>query len=361
MKKKVLALLACTLLTLSACGEEEAAVTSEKTEETGEESDTTADLSLGVSNSLFSITLPKECEGLFEAETSDDQITIYDKEAKEAGFGGMAFTIAARKLPSEYAGGPYTKVGELTDADGNKYDVVLGYATEVQWNYEESEDPTESFNTLYNSAEIVAANMTGVNGATYEFGAGTKGEDLYGEVLEKYITAVDEGWDASKFEENGMSPEFYSLGQESLDNIGFAYYDENKDGIDELFVGTIKDDELKGAAYDIYTMVDGAPELVVSGSARDRYYMYDNYFLVNEYSGGAMENGKSVYDISPNTTELVLQWATKYDAYENEEQPWFISYDGEEWENVTEEEFNDREASSDDYTALDYKPLSEAK
>ncbi|MBE5911980.1 MAG: hypothetical protein E7276_12565 [Pseudobutyrivibrio sp.] len=70
--------------------------------------------------------------------------------------------------------------------------------------------------------------------------------------------------------------------------------------------------------------------------------------------------GKNVYDISPNTTELVLQWATKYDAYENEEQPWFISYDGEEWESATEEEYTEREASSDDYTELEYIPLSEA-
>ena len=54
---------------------------------------------------------------------------------------------------------------------------------------------------------------------------------------------------------------------------------------------------------------------------------------------------KNVYDISPNTTELVLQWETKYDAYENEEQPWFISYDGEEWESATEEEYTEREAS----------------
>lgn len=361
MKKKVLALLACGLVTLSACGAEKTAVTNGETEETSEESEVTAeDTSFEVSNLLFAITLPSECEGTFEAQTDENQITIYDKEAKDAGFGGMAFTIAARELPSEYAGGPYTKVGELTDAEGTKYDVVLGYATEVQWNYEESDTPPASFEALYNSAEDAVANMTGVDGAVFEYGAGTKGEDLYGEIVEKYIIAVKEGWDATEYEENGMSPEFYLLGQEGLENIGIAYYDENKDGIDELFVGTLKDDELKGAAYDIYTIVDGTPELVVSGSARDRYYIYDGYFLVNEYSGGAAENGKAVYDISPNTTELILQWATKYDAYENEDQPWFIAYDPEEWENVTEEEYNDREASSDDYTALDYTPLSEA-
>ncbi len=361
MKKRILALIVGGMITLSACGNNESEITNQESDNNSDEGEATVEEnSCEISNSLFTLTLPSECDGIFEAETSDNQITIYDKEAKEAGFGGMVFTVVAHKLPSEYAGGPYKKVGELTDVDGTKYEVVLGYATEVQWNYEESEEPTETFDTIYNSAELVVANITGVNGATYEYGAGTKGEDLYGEVIAKYISAVDEGWDASKYEENNMSPEFYSLGQEGNENIGIAYYDENKDGIDELFVGTIKDDELKGAAYDIYTMVDGVPALVVTGSARDRYYIYNDYFLVNEYSGGAMEYGKNVYDISPNTTELILQWATKYDVYENEEQPWFISYDGEEWESATEEEYTEREASSDDYTELEYIPLSEA-
>lgn len=344
MKKQILMIAISAMVALTACGPKESAETA-----SGE-----------ISNSLFTITLPAECDGTYEADVKDQQITIYHKESKDAGYGGMAFTVWAREMPNEYAGGPYVKKGEIQDSKGNKYEVVLGYATEVQWNYEQSEQAPQSYEALYDAAESVVENMTGVDGATFEYGAGTKGEDIYGDIVEKYKTAAAEGWDASDYEENEMSPEIFILAQDGdLSDIGIAYYDVNLDGIDEMLVGTLKDDELKGAIYDIYTTVDMVPTHVISGSARDRYYVYNKTFLVNEYSGGAMEYGKNVYDLTANSTELFLQWATKYDAYENEDQPWFIGYSDEDWENVTEEDFNNREAATDDYVQLKFKPLSE--
>lgn len=363
MKKKVLLALVSTTMVLTACGAKEAGAPAAKTTEaaTAAEAENTVITGEEISNSLFTITIPAECEGTYEADIQDDQITIFEKEAKAEGYGGMAFTVWARELPSEFAGGPYTKKGEITGADGKKYEVVLGYATEVQWNFEKSEEAPEAYDKLYNAADLVVENMKGTDGNTFEYGAGCKGEDLYGDIVEKYKTAFDEGWDAAKYEENDMSPELFALTKDGgLENVGIAYFDVNLDGIDEMFVGTLKDDEIKGTVYDIYTMVDGVPTHVVSGNARDRYYAY-NSFIVNEFSGGAQEYGKNVYDLPANDTELNLQWATKYDAYENEKQPWFICYSDEKWENVSEEDFTQREAASDDYTKLDYKPLSEIK
>ncbi|MBR1623402.1 MAG: hypothetical protein IJ675_05775 [Pseudobutyrivibrio sp.] len=363
MKNKSFMLALSLALVLSACGANDSQSTAESTSTTNSEvtTDDTATNADGVeiSNSLFTITVPAEFKDIMDSEVKDNQITIYHKKYKKDGFGGMAFTVWARELPSDMAGGPYEKRGELTDANGNKYEVVIGYPTELQWNYEESEEMPEEFAKLSAAAEDVVESLTGVNGATFEYGAGTTGEELYGDIIKKYKTAVEEGWDASKYEENDMSPEFYALAQDDIANIGFAYTDTDKDGIDELYVGTLKDDELKGSIYDIYTMVDGVPTHIVSGTARDRYYVYMNSFIVNEYSGGAMEYGKIVYALEPNSNEMVYQWATKYDAYENEEQPWFISYTEGEWENVTEDECQSREAPSEDYTALEYKALSE--
>lgn len=364
MYKKVFALFASSLILLSACGTNNTASSNSvelsnnnETTEKAEDASTQADIE--ISNSLFSITIPAEFQDIYDSEVTDDKITIYHKEYKEEGFGGMAFTIWARPFPSEMAGGPYVKQGELTDADGNKYEVMLGFATELQWNMEESEEMPEDFAKLSGIGYEVAENITGVNGATYVYGAGTSGEDLYGDIVDLYKKAIDEGWDASKYEENNMSPEFYNLSLEGANNIGFAYYDTDKDGIDELFVGTIKDDELNGAIYDIYTMVDGVPTHVVSGTARDRYFVYMGSFIVNEYSGGAMENGKVVYALESNSTDMVYQWATKYDAYENEEEPWFISYTPDEWENVTEDEYLSREAPAEDYTQLTFTSLAD--
>lgn len=362
MKKKVLISMVSAMVVLAGCGANNAeAPAANNTTSEVTETETSAEAGVQVSNALFTITLPADCEGIYEADVTDEQITIFDKAEMDAGFGGMAFTVWARKLPSEFAGGPYVKKGELTDADGNKYEVVLGYATEVQWDYERSEEAPADYDKLYNAAEDVVKNMVGANGATFEYEAGTKGEDLYGDIVAKYAQAVEEGWDATKYEDNGMSAEFFGIAQtDGADGIGIAYYDVNLDGIDDLFVGTIKDDELKGTAYDVYTMVDGVPTHVVSGGARDRYYAYES-FLVNEYSGGAMENGQNVYNVDANSTELTLQFSTKYDGYENEEQPWFICYSDEEWENVSEDDYNTRRVSESDYAKLDFKPLSEVK
>ncbi len=369
MKNKVFTILTCSMLLLSACGanntdnsvDTETAGEAESAEtQTTEDEVKAAETGEVLSNSLFSITMPADLEGIYEAEVEDQQITLYHKESKDAGYNGMAYTIWAREMPPEFYGGPYMKKGELTDADGTRYEVVIGYATEVQWDFEKYAEMPEDFQKLYDSQDEVLANMTGVNGATFEYLAGTKGEDLYGDVVAKYQTALDEEWDASKFEENEMSPEFYSISQtDGASGIGIAYYDTDKDGVDELFVGTLVDDELRGSIYDIYTMVDGAPAHVATGTARNRFYVYSEGMIVNEYSSGALENGKLVYCLEPNSAEMVYQWGTKIDAYTNEDQPWFISYTEDEWENVTEDEFNSREAASEDYTDLEFKALSD--
>ncbi|MCR5687713.1 MAG: hypothetical protein K6G58_06805 [Lachnospiraceae bacterium] len=308
---------------------------------------------------LFEITIPQELVGIVDVETSEDRIDVYHKESKDAGFGGLELSVWAVSVPKEYAGGPYKKIGELSK-DGGSYDVVRGYPTEIQWDYNLPEMP-ESFEKLDEAADAIIASVKGINGADYLEGAGMKGEDLYGDVLAKYVTAVNEAWDANKLEEENMSPEFFYIGTQSeggMDNIGFAYRDINSDGIDELFVGEIADGEFMGVAYDVYTMVDRAPAHVISGTARDRYYDYEDSFLNNEWSGGAGSSGCDVYALMANSTELVYQYGVKYDEYENEENPWFKAYNGGEYEALTEEEYNKEMEIEDNYVRFDYAPLS---
>ena len=86
--------------------------------------------------------------------------------------------------------------------------------------------------------------------------------------------------------------------------IGYAYYDINADGIEELIFGEIAQGKLKGVIYDIYTMVDRKPQHVISGGNRNRYYICDNSFVCNEYSSGANESGVRIYILVENSTEL---------------------------------------------------------
>ena len=313
------------------------------------------------STDMFEITLPDDLKDIADVEVSSDRIDVFHRESKDAGFGGLEFSIWAVEVPKEYAGGPYKKIGEINSENGRTFDVVKGEATEIQWDYN-LEEMSADFEKICDSTDGIISTITGINGYTYLAGAGMKGEDLYGDVLEKYVQAVNEEWDANKLEEEDMSPEFFYMGSHTeggLDNIGFAYRDINVDGIDELLVGDMADTDGKSVIYDVYTMVDRKPVHVVTGTARDRYYDFDNVFLCNEWSGGAGLSGYDLYALMNNSTELVYQYGYKYDSYENEEKPWFVAYDKDKYESVSEEEFNENLSQNESrYVKLDYTPLS---
>ena len=377
MKRRSLSIIMTAIMvaSLTACGSAktstvessvEVAENQQTPEDIGETETATADApeaSNVFSTKYFEITIPEDIKDLAEVEVEDDRISIYDKESKDAGFGGLIVTLWAVPVPKEYAGGPYMKIGELKNSNDESCDMIRGEATEIQWDYNIEEMP-ENFSKINDSVDTIIASITGTNGYEYAEGAGTKGEDLYDSVLAKYVTAVNEGWDANKYEEEGMSPQFVEVTEgasgDKLAAIGFAYADINCDGIDELFVGEFGEDAWKGVIYDVYTMVDGQPAAVISGSARNRYYNLDNYFLVNEWSSGADESGMDVYALMSNDTELVYQYGYKYDGYEDSENPWFQSYDGKEFEKVDEATYNEYvEGASDRYVRFDYTPLSE--
>ena len=112
MKKQISITLFLILMTalLAACANDQKADDSEQTPavqateaagsaESKEASEATEELekneeSPEVSNKLFSITLPAKAAGTFVSDTTDNSISIYDKEAKEAEYGGFAFCVS---------------------------------------------------------------------------------------------------------------------------------------------------------------------------------------------------------------------------------------------------------------------------
>ena len=308
-----------------------------------------------IKNKLFSIAIPQILQGSYEIKKEKDRISVYHKESKKAGFGGFAFGIKAYKNPSDHAvlpGGK--KIGELVDKKGILYDIVLKHPTDVQYDYTKSTEAPESFKILYNLGETV--NIAGVSGAKYFKNQGMKGENLYKNVLQKHITAMNEKWDSAKLEKENMSYMYNIIPQK--DKIGYIYHDVNMDGIDELLIGEISDGNWKGVIYDIYTMVNRKPQHVISGGARDRYYVCDDSFICNEYSSGALESGVRVYDLVENSTELFPQIYFKYDKYTNPEMPYFFSYSNDKWINVSEKDFYARKETFEKYEKFDFIPLN---
>ncbi len=314
-----------------------------------------------IQTDLIQVTLPEELRDLACASTDENTIDIYDRALVDEGYPGLVFSIGISSDCDVFAGGMYTKEGEIFGEDGTVYNVGKGYASEIQWDPEKPDMP-ESYRRLYDAADGIMENISGVGDNFYVYKSGTRGEELYTGILDKYITAISDRWSPDQFEEEEMSGELGVIAanaEDPFERIGFAYMDINGDGIDELLIGNRPEKAFDGMLYDIYTMVDREPAHVVSGYFRDRYYALGGFDVCNEYSAGAGETGTVLYVLIPNSTELFLQIAYKCDEYENEESPWFKAYNDGEWEAVSEEEYNDAlKQINEDKLIPEYTPFS---
>ncbi|MCR5420449.1 MAG: haloacid dehalogenase-like hydrolase [Lachnospiraceae bacterium] len=321
-------------------------------------------LNLEAENVIFDIKMPEELEGKYVIESRRNGYIVSDKEAKEADFGGHAFSVYAYKEIPDFVGEVSTKVGEIRNGDDTLYDVFIEYPSDVQYDYVTySGNMPESYEALYRGAEDIVKTLTPKGAGEFVWGAGCNGEDMYSEVINKYVAALEENWDTEKLEKEDMSPEYSAVnvatGGDAINNIGYVYYDTNNDGIDELLIGEIAEGDLKGIVYDIYTMVDREPVHVLSGSAQDRYYVVDNGLIVNERSIDDDTEWQS-FDIESNTTNLCPQIGIKIDENEDKDGKWFANYGCEnEWENISEEEFDDYK-SIFEYIRFDYTPMAKA-
>ncbi|WP_022765724.1 hypothetical protein [Butyrivibrio sp. XPD2006] len=385
MKRRIALLMVGVMFGLTACGTQQVAeAPAEQAQETeaatevaeqAPEKEVVSDFEENItyvedmvlSTDLYSITMPEEFKGKFLAYINGNEISFYDKASHEAGFGGYAFSVVADVDKNYIAGGMYTKVGEIMTSDGQFVDVLKGYPSDVQWDYVTYQDmeSAEDYNKLYLATDSIIESIEAKEGNYFMYGAGIKGEDLYFVTLDSFVQACTEGWDAAKFEENGLSPEYGALiqneGEKALDKIGYAYRDISSDGVDDLLIGVIGDSSEPTVVYDIYTMVNREPAHVISGTSRNRCYALEYSGFANVASGGANENEVALYEIEPGTTNLMQQFTLKYDGYEDEKNPWFVSYDdGATWESMTEEEYTDRlKMTEERYLNLDLKPISD--
>lgn len=315
-----------------------------------------------ISNALFSIVLPDKVSGFYIVEKNNESIEIYDKVSKEAGFGGFAFSITAFKAPGDYASMPRVKkLGELTDKNGVIYDIVLIQPTDVQFDYENKNDKT--YSALYNLAESAEKSINGINGSTYYSGRGMKGEELYNDVLKKHFNAIKEKWTPEKLMSEKMSVLYGELAENNknaADIIGYAFYDTNSDGIEELLIGKIGKNEGESPVYDIYTMVNRTPAHVVSSERNNGYFVCNESFICEEYFLRGGEDVMIVYYLEANSTELFPQIGFKYQERDGNSNSLYISYDPDlkNWENSPAKTYKERRAAFEKYVKLNFIPLS---
>ena len=76
----------------------------------------------------YSVTVPDEIAELSVIDVNGDAISFSEKIAHEGNYGGFVGEIELYSSMKDYAGMPeFERAGEITTADGTKYDVLLQY------------------------------------------------------------------------------------------------------------------------------------------------------------------------------------------------------------------------------------------
>ena len=222
---------------------------------------------------------------------------------------------------------------------------------------EETEAPAED-ETESPKQETPAPNPSG----TAETAEGTDDEKDYQSILDKYRTALQEGWDEEKLVENGLSYMLrYSAEPKDRAAVGYMIRDINNDGTGELFIGKQPEGKYQETIYQIYTLKNGEPVLVIEGSERDEYFLcVDNSTIYREGSGSAFDGFFFSYILDPGTEKLRMVEGLLFDERADEKNPWFFvqtdDFDASKGQPITEDQFNKaQDAFSANIKQIDYK------
>lgn len=91
-------------------------------------------------------------------------------------------------------------------------------------------------------------------------------ESVYGEILEKYRRALDQGWDRTMCSENGLS--FLTPIESEYEGLYYAISDLDGNGIEELVITEFSDTDLT-SFIEIYTVANGQVTNIMSSGDTD--------------------------------------------------------------------------------------------
>jgi hypothetical protein len=189
----------------------------------------------------------------------------------------------------------------------------------------------------------------------------------YVEQIRSYYIALSEKWDAQKYTDKGLSalPCNYYEGN-SLNNVGFGFTDLNNDGYWELIIGAILDSEKNPAVFEIWTLVDDKPVMVVQADSKNQYVLQyveedDCWYVVKEVTDS--KDKQATYYLMLVEQDLEVMQGIVYDAKANKQSPWFMTYDldGDTGNDESIDEENAKailESNKKHYTAVEYFPYS---
>ena len=144
--------------------------------------------------------------------------------------------------------------------------------------------------------------------------------ERYLPALEIYKTALTEKWDIQQCMDSGIC---YMTGwlTENPEDLGACFLDLDEDGVKELLVVN------GGTIYDLYTLKNGVPVLILSGGERNHFALCRDNYIINHGSGSAFWSVFNCYVLRQG--ELILVESVISDYQQDPENPFFRSPDGE--------------------------------
>lgn len=154
---------------------------------------------------------------------------------------------------------------------------------------------------------------------------------VYAERLDLFYTALSEQWDHGRYFETGLAEEAYYYYEGSpLENAGYAFPDLDRDGSPELVIGAIYNADLDPAVFEIWTLVDGQPTMLLQGASRNhmvlQYVQEDDMWYVVTHASNSAANSATLCMMLEAGQLQVVQGIT-VDGYADPENPWFLTYD----------------------------------
>ena len=126
---------------------------------------------------------------------------------------------------------------------------------------------------------------------------------------------------------------------EVLAGIGYTFYDVDGNGIEELIIADMSNDD--GGRWDnrillMYTLHDDKPVLLIDGWARNRYYLLNDGTIYHEGSGGAAYTSFGIYHIAEDGSRLEVIDYYYSGSYGDSVYGWFHNTTGEQTEDKSE-------------------------
>lgn len=145
-----------------------------------------------------------------------------------------------------------------------------------------------------------------------------------------------------------------------MKKAGYAYFDINDDGIDELFIGEMTKGDI---IYDVYTMVNRKPVHVpLWADIGEKYYVCNERFICEDIHISKKTNTFRVVFFERNSDKLNLHTAYTYDTNLNKNNPWFrYRKSPAGWENISKETYQKEIDFYRPFKKFDFIPLENSK